>query len=276
MKCSINQWSYERNYNSLFAVSGKAFLAERCHIHVQSRYNDGVTILTMVYFLLSLFLTKEAKSLSFAFVSRRGRDLGYFLGWVCAARDSKFWARFKKELALILLPRSRDRSISLNHARQLTMCNTGCNSLFFNSLNRIFKGNLTSNNFRWLLIKLELSCVQNILSPDTGNVSKMDTPFTNTTFTTPLGDTFPYRYCIGVPQGFVAQWEVSVSTSYSQPVNATCNADGFSPVSIHLSRRKCSRVFVFNNSVCRPARDWGLTFKTHAHNTKNTGYWQLQ
>ena len=37
------------------------------------------------------------------------------------------------------------------------------NSLLFNALNRIFKSNLSLNNFKWLLRKLELSCVQNII-----------------------------------------------------------------------------------------------------------------
>ena len=33
------------------------------------------------------------------------------------------------------------------------------NSLLVNALNRIFKGNESLNNFKWLLTKLELSCV---------------------------------------------------------------------------------------------------------------------
>ena len=36
------------------------------------------------------------------------------------------------------------------------------NNLLFNALNRIFKSNLSLNNFKWLLTKLELSCVRNI------------------------------------------------------------------------------------------------------------------
>ena len=37
------------------------------------------------------------------------------------------------------------------------------NSLLVNALNRIFKSNLSLNNFKWLLTKLELSCVRNII-----------------------------------------------------------------------------------------------------------------
>ena len=37
------------------------------------------------------------------------------------------------------------------------------NSLLVNALHRIFKSNLSLNNFKWLLTKLELSCVRNII-----------------------------------------------------------------------------------------------------------------
>ena len=37
------------------------------------------------------------------------------------------------------------------------------NSLLVNALSHIFKSNLSLNNFKWLLTKLELSCVQNIM-----------------------------------------------------------------------------------------------------------------
>ena len=37
------------------------------------------------------------------------------------------------------------------------------NSLLVNALNRIFKSNLSLNNFKWLLTKLELSSVRNII-----------------------------------------------------------------------------------------------------------------
>ena len=50
------------------------------------------------------------------------------------------------------------------------------NSLLVNALNRIFKSNLSLNNFKWLLTKLELSCVRNII-PVLENAYEMDTPF---------------------------------------------------------------------------------------------------
>ena len=37
------------------------------------------------------------------------------------------------------------------------------NSLLVNAFNRIFKSNLSVNNFKWLLTKLEISCVRNII-----------------------------------------------------------------------------------------------------------------
>ena len=37
------------------------------------------------------------------------------------------------------------------------------NSLLVNALNRIFKSNPSLNNFKWLLTKLELSCVRKII-----------------------------------------------------------------------------------------------------------------
>ena len=50
------------------------------------------------------------------------------------------------------------------------------NSLLVNVLNSFFKSNLSSNNLKWLLTKLELSCVRNII-PVLENASEMDTPF---------------------------------------------------------------------------------------------------
>ena len=35
--------------------------------------------------------------------------------------------------------------------------------LLVNALNRIFKSNWALNNFKWLLTKVELSCVRNII-----------------------------------------------------------------------------------------------------------------
>ena len=37
------------------------------------------------------------------------------------------------------------------------------NGLLVNTLNRIFKSNLSLNNFKWLLTKVELWCVRNII-----------------------------------------------------------------------------------------------------------------
>ena len=41
------------------------------------------------------------------------------------------------------------------------------NSLLVNALNRIFKSNLSLNNFKWLLTKLKLSCIRNIIPRST-------------------------------------------------------------------------------------------------------------
>ena len=65
------------------------------------------------------------------------------------------------------------------------------NSLLVNALNRIFKSNLSLNNFKWLLTKLELSCVRNIIYPVLENSSEMETR--SFKITTPLGGTYPYR-----------------------------------------------------------------------------------
>ena len=46
------------------------------------------------------------------------------------------------------------------------------NSLLVNALNRIFKSNLSLNNFRWLLTKLELSCVRNVIPRSKSGASK--------------------------------------------------------------------------------------------------------
>ena len=40
---------------------------------------------------------------------------------------------------------------------------TRVQQLLVNTLNRSFKSNLFLNNFKWLLTKLELSCVRNII-----------------------------------------------------------------------------------------------------------------
>ena len=46
------------------------------------------------------------------------------------------------------------------------------NNLLVNALNRIFKSNLSLNNFKWLLTKLELSCVRNIIPRSKSGASK--------------------------------------------------------------------------------------------------------
>ena len=74
------------------------------------------------------------------------------------------------------------------------------NSLLVNALNRIFKGNLSWNNFKWLLTKLELLCVRNII-PRSRKRLWNGYPVLNQELqiTTPLGGTYPYRCCMGVP-----------------------------------------------------------------------------
>ena len=73
----------------------------------------------------------------FGLILGRGGGTLVIFGWVCAARDLK------------LAPRSRVQQ--------------EYNSLLVNSLNRIFKSNLSLNTFKWLLTKVELSCVRNII-----------------------------------------------------------------------------------------------------------------
>ena len=50
------------------------------------------------------------------------------------------------------------------------------NSLLVNALNCIFKSSLSLNNYKWLLTKLEISCIRNI-TPRSRKASEMDTPF---------------------------------------------------------------------------------------------------
>ena len=93
-----------------------------------------------------------------------------FFGWVCAAQNSKLAPHSKKNSPKILLiPRSRIRPKSdtpfykwANFLYSILGCKE-YNSLLVNALNRIFKSNLTLNNFKWLLTKLELSCFRNII-----------------------------------------------------------------------------------------------------------------
>ena len=68
------------------------------------------------------------------------------------------------------IPRSRIRSKADTPALEMgqffilrSRVQQEYSSLLVNALNRIFKSNLSSNNFKWLLTKLELSCVRNII-----------------------------------------------------------------------------------------------------------------
>ena len=70
------------------------------------------------------------------------------------------------------------------------------NSSLVNALNRIFKSNQALNSFKWLLTKLELSCVRNIISI---SEAFSRTGYPRSKITTPLGGTYPYRLCMGVP-----------------------------------------------------------------------------
>ena len=63
----------------------------------------------------------------------------------------------------------QDGGVSARGSRQITPAlhakTQGATKVqqFANALNRIFKSNLSLNNFKWLLTKLELSCVRNII-----------------------------------------------------------------------------------------------------------------
>ena len=67
-----------------------------------------------------------------------------------------------KRICTKMIPSSRNKLIfntlfeKMNHIHNLTMCNTGCNSLLVNILNYIFKSILSLNNFEWLLTKHDL------------------------------------------------------------------------------------------------------------------------
>ena len=84
-----------------------------------------------------------------------------FFGWVCAARDSKLAPCSKEKF-----PYNRYPALEMGH---FFILRSGCNKsttvfLLMHALNRIFKSNLSLNNFKWLLTKLKLSCVCNIIS----------------------------------------------------------------------------------------------------------------
>ena len=86
-------------------------------------------------------------------------------GWVCAARDSKLAPRSEKKFPLNLYPVLQMGQYFIPRSRIRPKVDTSVlgNSLLVNALNRIFKSNLSLNNVKWLLIKLELSCVRNII-----------------------------------------------------------------------------------------------------------------
>ena len=99
-----------------------------------------------------------------------GGTLGYFLGGYVPPGTPN-WHPVLKKNPLKLIPRSRIRSKTdtpfqkwANFLYSALRCKE-CNILLVNALNRIFKSNLSLNNFKWLLtkFKLELSCVRNII-----------------------------------------------------------------------------------------------------------------
>ena len=63
------------------------------------------------------------------------------------------------EFALKLIPRSRNGQFFILRSR----VQQEYNGLLVNALNRIFKSNLSLNTFKWLLTKVELSRVRNII-----------------------------------------------------------------------------------------------------------------
>ena len=81
-----------------------------------------------------------------------GGALGYFLGGYVPPGTPNWDPVLKKiplEMGHFLILRSRVQQ--------------EYNNLLVNALNRIFKSNLSLNNFKWLLTKLELSRVRNII-----------------------------------------------------------------------------------------------------------------
>ena len=84
---------------------------------------------------------------------------GVFFGWVCAARDSKLAPRSIKNFPSTWYPGLEMGQFFILRSR----LQQEYNSVLVNALNRIFKSNLSLNNFKWLLTKLELSHVRNII-----------------------------------------------------------------------------------------------------------------
>ena len=87
---------------------------------------------------------------------------GVFFGWVCAARDSKLAPRSIKNFPLTWYPVLEMGQFFILRSR----LQQEHNSLLVNgvnTLNRIFKINLSLNTFKWLLTKAELLCVRNFI-----------------------------------------------------------------------------------------------------------------
>ena len=74
------------------------------------------------------------------------------------------------------------------------------NSLLVNALNRIFQNNLSLNNFKWLLTKLDLSCVRHFI-PRSRKRLWNGYPVLHQELQNhdPVGGTYPYTLCMGVP-----------------------------------------------------------------------------
>ena len=98
--------------------------------------------------LIALFLKSTA-----SFTTGGGDSGNFWVDMCCPGLQigTPFW----KKIPLKFIPRSRIRP-------KVDTSVLG-NSLLVNALNRIFKSNLSFNNVKWLLIKLELSCVRNII-----------------------------------------------------------------------------------------------------------------
>ena len=108
-------------------------------------------------FLFPILLNHEYQVLLFEPVSI---SLGYIM-------DSYQTAYLSKMAESALAAHAKIRpSCTLKHRVQQEY-----NSLLVNALNRVFKSNLSLNNF-WLLTKLELSCVRNIIPRSKSGASK--------------------------------------------------------------------------------------------------------
>ena len=82
-----------------------------------------------------------------------------FLGWVYAARGSKLAPRSRKNFPYNWYPVLEMGQFFILRSK----VQQEYNGFLVNALNRIFKSNLSLNNLKWLLTKVELSCVRNII-----------------------------------------------------------------------------------------------------------------